>query len=82
MNSAKHISQYFLMILIFLLTIFVITFVSSIFWRFVLVFSLASLYLGYGVYHHHEEKNLKLSVFLEYLFVAIIIFLVLFSLFR
>lgn len=77
----KHLTQYVLLVLTLVLIVFALKFIYDLFWRFVIVFSLASLYLGYGTMHHYEEKSLNKESLSEYIFIALVILLVLFSAF-
>lgn len=77
----KHLLQYFLLITTLIAIIISLKLIGDLFWRFTVVFSLASFYLGYGTLHHHEEKRLSFQTFIEYLFIAAVILLVLVSIF-
>ena len=77
----EHLTEYLILLVSILLMVMITKEVNSFFWRLTLVFGVASFYFGYGALHHHGEGNLSLRGILDYFFMALIIFLILFSMF-
>lgn len=69
----EHLLEYLLLLVVLTLGYLVLRFVPGVAWKVILTFTLASFYLGYGSYHHFNEKNLKRATVLEYSVVATII---------
>lgn len=69
----EHLVEYLLLLVVLTIGYLILKFVPGITWKIILSFTLASFYLGYGSYHHFNEKELKLSIVLEYTAVALII---------
>jgi hypothetical protein len=78
---AEHLVEYLLLIAVLCIGYVIIRFVPTIAWKVILIFSLASFYLGYGSYHHFNEKDFRLSLVLEYLAIALVVLISLFVLF-
>lgn len=77
----EHILQYAFLFVAFVFALAFLFQVREFFWRLVGVAALSVFYLVFGIWHHTEEKNLTSKHVLEYLLVAAIIFVVLFSAF-
>ena len=77
----EHILQYALLVIAFVASLAALFQLKEFICKIVIVFSLSIFYLVFGVWHHTEEKNHTKEHFLEYLLVAAIIFVVLFSIF-
>ena len=77
-----HAIQYSIIIVIFLATIPLLFILKDPGVRLVLILGLSLLYFIIGILHHKEEKNLNTIKVLEYLAISVLIFVVLFSLFR
>ena len=78
----SHAVQYALLIVVFLFTIPLLFIFEDQLLRLILILFLSFLYFILGIVHHKEEKNLNKPIVLEYLAISILIFIVLFSLFR
>ncbi|MBM4401874.1 MAG: hypothetical protein FJ044_01355 [Candidatus Cloacimonetes bacterium] len=75
----RHASQYTLLLLILaggILTLFLIHDRAI---KLTIAFALTALYLLWAILHHWEEKNLQVSLLLEYLAIAALILWVLIS---
>lgn len=73
----KHILQYILILLVsssVLITLFLLEDRQQ---KILIIYSLASLYLLWGILHHYYEHDLSLEVVLEYLIFATVILWVL-----
>lgn len=70
----NHLFQYFLVLLIFLGSLFGLMLLEDRAVKIALVFFLSCLYFFWGVVHHLEEKNLTKTIILEYLVIAALIF--------
>lgn len=81
-HHVHHLLQYSILIAIFLVTIPLLFIVTNFLVKLLIIFGLSSLYLLVGVWHHREEKKINKAIFLEYLAISLLIFVVLFSLFR
>ena len=77
----EHILQYSLLVVAFIASLTILFQLEVFIWKVGIVSALALFYLIFGVWHHLEEKNHTRKHFLEYLLVAGIIFVVLFSIF-
>ena len=77
-----HLLQYSILIAVFLVTIPILFIVTNFLVKLVIIFGLSFFYLLVGVWHHKEEKKINKTIFLEYLAISLLIFVVLFSLFR
>ena len=81
-SRLSHAVQYTILIVIFLVSIpLLFTFPDRVF-RVGTISFLSLIYLVFGIFHHAEEKNLTKATILEYLAISLLIFVVLFSLFR
>ncbi len=78
----SHALQYAVLAVVFLVSIPTLFVVRQEGTRIFLIFALSLFYLVVGIWHHLEEKNLTATTLLEYLAVSLIIFVVLFSVFR
>ncbi len=81
-NHVYHALQYSILIVIFLVTIPLLIVFTDQLVRIVIISGLSLVYLIAGILHHKEEKNLNKAIVLEYLAISVLIFVVLFSLFR
>lgn len=81
-HHVYHLLQYSILITIFLVTIPLLFIVTNFYIKLGIIFGLSLIYLLVGVWHHREEKKLSRTIFLEYLAISLLIFVVLFSLFR
>lgn len=77
-----HAVQYSILIVIFLVTIPLLFIFKEQLVRLFVITALSTLYFIIGFLHHKEEKNLTKTIILEYLAVSLLIFIILFSLFR
>ena len=73
----EHLIQYGLLLVIFAFSLFLLVQINNVFTRLLIITVLALVYLGWGIWHHFEEKNLTTSHVLEYSVVAALIFTVL-----
>lgn len=73
-----HGGQYVVVITIFLAGLIIITLVKNQSMRLFLDGALSLFYFSFGIFHHWEEKNLRLLHFFEYGIVSFLIFLVLY----
>ena len=78
----SHAVQYTILIVIFLVTIPLLFIFTDRVIRAGIIASLSLIYLLFGIFHHKEEGNITKSTLLEYLAISLLIFVVLFSLFR
>ena len=81
-SRLSHAVQYTILIVIFLITIPLLYIYPDRVFRVGTITTLSLIYLVFGIFHHWEEKNLTKATVLEYLAVSLLIFVVLFSLFR
>lgn len=81
-HHITHVIQYTILIVLLLVTIPLLFIFREQLIRLALILTLSALYFLIGIWHHREEKNLTKSIILEYLAISILIFVVLFSLFR
>ncbi|MEX0616602.1 MAG: hypothetical protein WD231_02175 [Candidatus Woykebacteria bacterium] len=81
-NRQTHIVQYAILLLIFLFTVPLLFIFRESLARFSIILFLSFFYFASGIWHHTEEKNLTKATVLEYLAISILIFVVLFSVFR
>jgi predicted ferric reductase len=77
----RHLGQFAAFILTIILIIGLLYLIGDTFWRLTIIFAISAVYLGFGLAHHQEEKNLNFSTILEYLFIALIILITLYSIF-
>lgn len=81
-HHVHHLLQNSILVVIFLVTIPLLFIFTDSFTKVTIIFLLSLLYVVVGVWHHKEEKKLNRTIFLEYLAVSILIFVVLYSIFR
>ncbi|OGY24831.1 MAG: hypothetical protein A2Y57_00240 [Candidatus Woykebacteria bacterium RBG_13_40_7b] len=67
---------------VFLSLIFISIRIEDLFWKVSLIFAAATFYFGFGLSHHHEEKNLRITTIFEYLGLAALILLAFITLLR
>lgn len=71
----KHPQNYLILGIIFLLVLFLL-FYFYLSFDYVhlrrLIFPVILIYLGWSVFHHHRRHDLNLSIFLEYLLIALL----------
>ena len=77
-----HAIQYSIIVTIFLVTIPLLFVYKDQSVRMSLILGLSLFYFIVGILHHKEENNLTGIKALEYLAISVLIFVVLFSLFR
>lgn len=77
-----HAIQYSIIVIIFLATIPLLFVYQDPSVRMALIFGLSLFYFIVGILHHKEENNLTSTKALEYFAISVLIFVVLFSLFR
>lgn len=77
-----HALQYSILIVIFLITIPLLLVFTEWLIRIGIIVSLSLVYLIVGIFHHKEEKSLTKTIVLEYLAISLLIFIILFSVFR
>lgn len=66
----KSAFQYFLILLILTTSLIVLFLLPERAVKTTIIFGLSSLYVIWGIYHHLEKGDLKLSTLLEYLVLA------------
>ena len=77
----EHAVQYGFLILAFIFSIATLVQLKNVYWKLLIIFFISIFYLIFGIWHHLEENNLKSHHVLEYLLVAAIAFVILFSIF-
>jgi len=77
-----HAIQYSIIVIIFLATIPLLFVYKDQSVRLALISGLSLFYFVIGILHHKEENNLTSTKVLEYFAISVLIFVVLFSLFR
>ncbi|OGY24327.1 MAG: hypothetical protein A2172_00485 [Candidatus Woykebacteria bacterium RBG_13_40_15] len=77
----EHLLQYLLVVIVFVFSLFLLLQLKDFLYKSLVVGFLSIFYLTFGIWHHWEEKNLRLGHVLEYLIVSTIIFVVLYSVF-
>jgi len=76
-GKLSHAFEQILVVIIFILAIFLLEFFVERNLRLVVIALLSFLYIVIGVWHHYEEKNLKISQILEHSAIGAIIFIIL-----
>lgn len=75
----KNAFQYFLILLILATSLIALFLLPERAVKITIIFGLSSMYVIWGIYHHLEKGNLKLSTLLEYLILSAFIGWVLLS---
>ena len=81
-HHVYHALQYSILIVIFLVTIPLLIVFTDQLVRMAIILGLSLIYFLSGVLHHKEEGNLNKAIISEYFAISMLIFVVLFSLFR
>lgn len=80
MNLLKHLSHYTVLLGIILVSFFgLILFSYDKIFQVAISFALALSYITWGLVHHYLNKDLHVETFIEYLVVAILGFVILFT---
>lgn len=73
----EHLLQYALLAVVFIFSLAILIQLTEMVPRLLVICVLSAFYLGWGVWHHWEEKNLTRAHVLEYLLISTLIFVVL-----
>lgn len=80
-HGMRYSFELFLVATIFLATIVLLEIFKTTPVRLLIITFLTLFYIVFGIYHHFEERNLKVYQVLEYAAIGILIFVVLTSLY-
>lgn len=77
----SHLVQYTLVLVTFVFSIWIISKTSDTVWKLAIISFLAVFYFIFGIFHHFEEGELSSNHVFEYFLIAVLVFLILYSLF-
>jgi hypothetical protein len=78
----RHGFEFLLIGFVLIFGIVLLNFVKDYSLRLALIAALALFYVGAGIWHHWEERNLHIKQVLEHLAIGLLIFSVLAAIFR
>ena len=82
MSFLKHSFEFLLVIIILAVAVSLLGIFNDSVVRFWIICVLAFFYVIFGIWHHWEERNLNLNQILEHAAIGLLIFVVLYSLYR